>query len=58
MEYRIQSTVDFFAKELGDELQHLLPLHCSGFKARVALSNALGDVCVAGGVGMRIDIGN
>ncbi|KAI5480251.1 beta-lactamase-like protein [Pseudohyphozyma bogoriensis] len=54
MEYRIQSTVDYFANELSPRAEYILPLHCSGFKAKMALTSALGDSCVAGGVGMRI----
>jgi 7,8-dihydropterin-6-yl-methyl-4-(beta-D-ribofuranosyl)aminobenzene 5'-phosphate synthase len=31
-------------------------MHCSGFKAKVALENAFGEGCVPAGVGIKIEI--
>lgn len=53
MAYRIAPTVAFLA-DLHPAF--VLPLHCTGLAARVAMVNALGDACVAGGVGMKIDV--
>jgi len=34
----------------------VLPLHCTGLAAKVALANAFREGCVAAGVGMRARI--
>lgn len=34
----------------------MLPMHCSGFRTKVALEAALGEGCVPAGVGHRVQI--
>jgi len=53
---RIPPTVDFLSRQLRPSPTYVLPLHCSGFPAKVALEKALGEGCVPGGVGMKIQI--
>lgn len=31
-------------------------MHCTGFEAKVALHDALGDGCIPAGTGVRIDV--
>ncbi|KZO98969.1 metallo-beta-lactamase protein [Calocera viscosa TUFC12733] len=54
--HRIKPTVDFMSKQLQPTPKYILPLHCTGFGAKVALREALGDVIVPAGTGIKIDI--
>jgi 7,8-dihydropterin-6-yl-methyl-4-(beta-D-ribofuranosyl)aminobenzene 5'-phosphate synthase len=54
MEERIPDTVKFFSEELQPRATYLVPMHCTGFKAKVALANALGDCVIPAGSGSRI----
>ncbi|KAF8590976.1 hypothetical protein K439DRAFT_1644495 [Ramaria rubella] len=49
-------TVDSSTKQLRPAPTYILPLHCSGFQAKIAFEKALGDGCVPGGVGMKIEV--
>ncbi|KAK7053340.1 hypothetical protein VNI00_003966 [Paramarasmius palmivorus] len=53
---RIQPTVDFFSKTMRPSPNYILPMHCSGFQAKVALEQALGEGCVPAGVGIKIEV--
>lgn len=35
---------------------YVLPMHCTGFTAKVALEKALGEGCVPASTGMRIEV--
>ncbi|KAF7315560.1 Metallo-beta-lactamase protein [Mycena indigotica] len=50
---RIAPTVDFLANKLIPAPTYILPMHCSGFEAKVKLEAALGEGCVPAGVGLR-----
>ena len=47
---RIPPTTDYL-KDTGVEF--VVPLHCTGLRAKVALGNAFGQHCVAAGTGVR-----
>ncbi|KAG8902662.1 hypothetical protein FRB99_004278 [Tulasnella sp. 403] len=51
---RISPTVKFLSESLRPAPTYVLPMHCSGFNAKVALEAALGEGCVPAGVGMRV----
>ncbi|KAH9940423.1 beta-lactamase-like protein [Epithele typhae] len=51
---RIPPTVDFLASKMRPSPTYVLPMHCTGFAAKVALEDALGEGCVPAGVGHRI----
>ena len=53
---RIQPTVDFLSRQLDPPPAYILPMHCTGFRAKVALAAAFGEGCVPAGVGMKIEI--
>lgn len=53
---RIVPTVDYLKNKVNPPPTYVLPLHCTGLAAKVALVNAFGDGCVAAGVGMRARI--
>jgi len=53
---RIEPTVKFFAETLRPSPTYILPMHCTGFKAKIALEHALGDGIVPAGVGHRVEI--
>ncbi|KAF9481515.1 hypothetical protein BDN70DRAFT_876153 [Pholiota conissans] len=53
---RIPMTVDFLAHKLRPSPTYVLPMHCTGFQAKVALETAFGDGCVPAGVGLKVDI--
>ncbi|KAL1724101.1 beta-lactamase-like protein [Schizophyllum commune] len=53
---RIPQTVDFLADRLRPSPTYVLPMHCTGFQAKIALEKALGEGCVPTGVGHRVDI--
>ncbi|KAL1411637.1 hypothetical protein Q8F55_002601 [Vanrija albida] len=50
----VKETVDFLARRLQPRPEYVLPLHCTGLAPRAALRNALGDACIAAGVGMKV----
>lgn len=54
MEERIPATVRYFAEELEPKARYVVPMHCSGFKAKTNLRNALGDSVIPAGVGMKM----
>lgn len=54
MQDRIPDTVKYFAEELEPRATFLVPMHCTGFNAKVALSNALGASVVPAGSGSRM----
>lgn len=51
---RIPPTVDYLSNRLRPSPVYILPMHCSGFAAKVALEDAFGDGCVPAGVGHKI----
>ncbi len=53
---RIEPTVDFFANKMRPSPTYVLPMHCTGFTAKVALEKALGEGCVPAGTGMRVEV--
>ena len=54
--YRIQPTTDFLSRKLRPACTYVLPMHCSGFAAKTALREALGEGCVPAGVGITINV--
>ncbi|KAF5370822.1 hypothetical protein D9758_001983 [Tetrapyrgos nigripes] len=53
---RIGPTVKFLSEELKPAVCYVLPMHCSGFEAKVALQQAFGEGCVPAGVGLKVDV--
>jgi 7,8-dihydropterin-6-yl-methyl-4-(beta-D-ribofuranosyl)aminobenzene 5'-phosphate synthase len=53
---RIQPTVDFLSRRLKPPPKYILPMHCTGFRAKVALAAEFGERCVAAGVGIKVEI--
>lgn len=53
---RIPPTVHFLSNQLRPAPTYVLPMHCSGLAAKVALREAMGEGCVAAGVGMKITV--
>lgn len=53
---RIPPTVNFLANQLKPAPAYVLPMHCSGFSAKVALEAALGEGCVPAGVGIKVEV--
>ncbi|KIJ07141.1 hypothetical protein PAXINDRAFT_140191 [Paxillus involutus ATCC 200175] len=53
---RIPHTVNFLANELRPAPTYILPMHCSGFRCKVALEHAFGEGCVPAGVGMKVQV--
>ena len=49
-------TVEFLSKQLRPAPTYVLPMHCSGFQAKIALEAALGEGCVPAGVGLKVEI--
>ncbi|KAI0093388.1 metallo-beta-lactamase protein [Irpex rosettiformis] len=56
LQERIAPTVDFLANKLRPAPNYVLPMHCSGFNAKVELERALGDGCVPAGTGAKVDV--
>ncbi|KAH7339866.1 beta-lactamase-like protein [Rhizoctonia solani] len=52
---RVGPTVDFISERLVPTPSYVLPMHCTGFSAKLALAQALGDACVPAGTGMCIE---
>ncbi|EJU04313.1 hypothetical protein DACRYDRAFT_48508 [Dacryopinax primogenitus] len=57
LQHRIRPTVEFIAKGLHPTPTYVLPLHCTGFNAKVALREAMGDIVVPAATGVKIDVG-
>lgn len=53
---RIEPTVSFLSSTLRPSPTYILPMHCTGWKAKIALEEALGDGVVPAGVGHRVVI--
>ncbi|KAF8967865.1 beta-lactamase-like protein [Flammula alnicola] len=53
---RIPMTVDFLSNKLRPAPTYVLPMHCSGFQAKLALETAFGEGCVPAGVGLKVDV--
>ncbi|KAL6306509.1 beta-lactamase-like protein [Sparassis latifolia] len=53
---RIAPTVNFLAKEVTPPPQFILPMHCTGFGAKLALEAAFGEGCVPAGVGVKVEV--
>ncbi|KAI0360827.1 hypothetical protein OH77DRAFT_1418843 [Trametes cingulata] len=51
---RIPPTVDYLANQMRPSPMYVLPMHCTGFAAKVALEDALGEGCVPAGVGHKV----
>ncbi|ELU37707.1 metallo-beta-lactamase superfamily protein [Rhizoctonia solani AG-1 IA] len=52
---RVGPTVDFISERLIPTPSYVLPMHCTGFNAKVALAQALGDACVPAGSGISVE---
>lgn len=48
--------MDFLANQLRPAPTYVLPMHCSGFAAKIALEAALGEGCVPTGVGHKVEV--
>lgn len=53
---RIAPTVDFLTHKMRPSPTYVLPMHCTGFSAKVALQEAMGEGCVPAGTGIRVDV--
>jgi len=53
---RIPMTVEFLSSKLRPAPTYILPMHCSGFQAKIALEAAFGEGCVPAGVGLKVEI--
>lgn len=53
---RIQPTVDFLANKLRPSPAYVLPMHCTGFSAKVALEREFGQGCVPAGTGIKVEV--
>lgn len=51
---RIAPTVHFLSESLSPSPTYVLPMHCTGFNAKVALREALGEACVPAGTGITV----
>jgi len=49
-----QPAVEPPARCLCQRLKYIVPLHCTGFAARVALERVMGEECVVAGIGLNI----
>jgi 7,8-dihydropterin-6-yl-methyl-4-(beta-D-ribofuranosyl)aminobenzene 5'-phosphate synthase len=52
----IPPTVEFLSQTLKPAPTYILPMHCSGFKVKVALEHAFGERCLAASTGMFCEI--
>ena len=48
--------MDFIANKLRPSPAYVLPMHCTGFPAKVALEHALSEGCVPAGVGIKVEV--
>ncbi|KAI5123956.1 hypothetical protein M0805_006368 [Coniferiporia weirii] len=53
---RIAPTIEFLSSKLRPSPTYVLPMHCSGFAAKVALGAAFGEGCVPAGAGITINL--
>lgn len=53
---RIEPTVEFLSQTLRPACTYILPMHCTGFAAKVALEHAFGEGCVPAGVGIHVQV--
>lgn len=53
---RVPSTVKFLSDKLRPAPTYILPMHCSGFQAKLALEAAFGEGCVPAGVGLKVEV--
>ncbi|KAJ3748865.1 beta-lactamase-like protein [Lentinula detonsa] len=53
---RIQPTVEWLSESLRPSPTYILPMHCSGFIAKVALEQAFGEGTVPAGVGIKVEV--
>ena len=53
---RIAPTVEGFASEEISGPDYVVPMHCTGFDAKVALRNRLGEKVVPGGVALVVRV--
>ncbi|KDR75785.1 hypothetical protein GALMADRAFT_97658 [Galerina marginata CBS 339.88] len=53
---RIPMTVDFLSNKLKPAPMYVLPMHCTGFQAKIALEKAFGEGCVPAGVGLKVEV--
>lgn len=51
----VEPTIRFLA-EMRPTPMYILPMHCSGFRCKVALEKEFGEGCVPAGVGMRVEV--
>ncbi|KAJ4483300.1 beta-lactamase-like protein [Lentinula aciculospora] len=56
MAARIQPTVEWLSESLYPAPTYILPMHCSGFAAKIALEQAFGEGIVPAGVGIKVEI--
>ncbi|EPQ60106.1 Metallo-hydrolase/oxidoreductase [Gloeophyllum trabeum ATCC 11539] len=56
LESRIAPTTEFLAEKLKPAPVYVLPMHCSGFAAKTALREALGEGCVPAGTGIKFEV--
>jgi 7,8-dihydropterin-6-yl-methyl-4-(beta-D-ribofuranosyl)aminobenzene 5'-phosphate synthase len=54
---RIAPTVNFLSRRIRPAPTYILPMHCSGFAAKIALEKEFGEGCVPAGAGMRYEVG-
>jgi len=52
----ITPTVDFLSRRVTPSPTYVLPMHCTGFNAKVQLEKAFGQGCVPAGVGIKIEV--
>ena len=48
---RVAPTVDFLAQRMRPSPTYVLPMHCTGFNAKIALEEVLGEGCMPTGIG-------
>ncbi|KAF7306151.1 7, 8-dihydropterin-6-methyl-4-(Beta-D-ribofuranosyl)-aminobenzene-5'-phosphate synthase [Mycena chlorophos] len=53
---RIAPTIEFLTEKLVPAPTYVLPMHCSGFEAKVKLEAAMGEACVPAGVGLKVEV--
>jgi 7,8-dihydropterin-6-yl-methyl-4-(beta-D-ribofuranosyl)aminobenzene 5'-phosphate synthase len=53
---RIPLTVDFLSNKMKPSPSYILPMHCSGFQAKIALEKAFGDGCIPCSTGMKMEL--
>ncbi|KAJ3764010.1 beta-lactamase-like protein [Lentinula raphanica] len=56
MAARIPPTVGWLSESLRPSPTYILPMHCSGFGAKVALEQAFGEGTVPAGVGIKVQV--